>query len=161
MHIFVRMTIHTHFVWVFMVHISVPMTIHILFVWVFFMHISIRMTIHIHMGLRHAHLCTNDYPYSFLMCFHHAHFCTNDVCSGEYLGNSVANHGRTLVLFGRRSQRQPGEKSHEATHLLFLCCSSPGLKNREGTMALAPDASLSSSSQATDETNAALLIEEH
>ena len=75
-------------------HISVRMTIHILFVWVFVMHISVRMTIHLLMGFRHAHLCTNDYPFlvvwvfvmhiSVRMTFHihmgfrPAHFCTND-----------------------------------------------------------------------------------
>ena len=64
--------------------------------------------------------------------------CIRSVCSGEYLGNSVANHGRTLVLFRRRSQRQPGEKSHEATHLLFLCCSSPGLKIEPSIHTLSP-----------------------
>ena len=50
------------FLWVFVMHISLRMTIHILFIWFFVMHISVRMTIHTHMGFRHAHLCTNDYP---------------------------------------------------------------------------------------------------
>ena len=42
------------------------------------MHIFVQMTIHILMGFRHAHLCTNDYPYSFCMGFRHAHLCTNE-----------------------------------------------------------------------------------
>ena len=36
-----------------------------IFLWVFVMHISVQMTIHILMGFRHAHFCTNDYPYSY------------------------------------------------------------------------------------------------
>ena len=36
-----------------------------IFLWVFVMHIFVRMTIHILMGFRHAHLCTNDYPFSY------------------------------------------------------------------------------------------------
>ena len=62
--------------------------------WVFVMHISVRMTIHSIIDFRHAHLCTNDYPYSFgidsvmhifvwmtihtLVSFCHALLCTND-----------------------------------------------------------------------------------
>ena len=41
-----------------------------IFFWIFVMHISERMTIHIVLDFRHAHLSTNDYPYShgFLSC---------------------------------------------------------------------------------------------
>ena len=66
-------------------------------VWVFVMHISVRMTIHFFLncfslctylyewlsislciGFRHAHLGTNDYPYSFRKSFRHVHLYTND-----------------------------------------------------------------------------------
>ena len=40
------------------------------------MHISVRMTIHIIIAFRHAHICTNDYPYYYIFC--HAQLCTND-----------------------------------------------------------------------------------
>ena len=46
--------------------------------WVFVMFISVWMTFQILMGLRHAHLCTNDYPYSICIGFRLAHICTID-----------------------------------------------------------------------------------
>ena len=85
-----------HFVWVSVIHIYVRMTIYFFLNWfssctflyewlpflfelVFFMNISVRMTtISLWMGFRHAHFCTNDYPYSFWMGFRHIYFCTND-----------------------------------------------------------------------------------
>ena len=42
-------------------HISVQMTIYIIIDFV--MLISVQMNIHILLGFRHAHLCTNYYPY--------------------------------------------------------------------------------------------------
>ena len=66
------------FLCVFVMHIFVRMTIHILFIRFFFTHIFVRMTIPIIMGSRHAHLCTNDYPYCFCIGIRHAHICTND-----------------------------------------------------------------------------------
>ena len=65
-----------------------------IFFWIFVMHISVRITIHVLLDFRHAHDCTNDYPYCScvgflvhisvrmhilsLMGFRHAHLCTND-----------------------------------------------------------------------------------
>ena len=57
------------FLWVFVMYIFVRMTIHIILVWVFVTHISVQMTIRILMGFRHAHLCTNDYPFLFVWFF--------------------------------------------------------------------------------------------
>ena len=99
-------------VWVFVMHMFVRMTIHIIvygfssctflykwlsitFEWVFEMYMFVRMTIHSLMGFRHAHFCTNYYPFYclwvfvmnisvrmtihlFWMGFRHVHVFTND-----------------------------------------------------------------------------------
>ena len=72
MNIFVRLTIHIILEWVFVMHIFVRMTINIILVWVFVMHTFLYEWLFILFlyGFRHAHLSTNDYPYSywFLSC---------------------------------------------------------------------------------------------
>ena len=53
---------------VFVMRISVRMTIHIIIDFRIdddMIHISVLMTIHILLGYRNAHMCTNDYPYSY------------------------------------------------------------------------------------------------
>ena len=90
MYMFVRMTMHCLVCWFSLctflyewLFISFESVVVILifftndypfpFVWVFFMHIFVRMTIHLFwMGVRHAHVWTSDYHFSWI-CFLHVH----------------------------------------------------------------------------------------
>ena len=113
MHTSVRMTIHIFFgfchahlctnnypflcVWFFVMHIYVRMTIHILFEWVFVMRISVPMTIHFFMGFRHAHFCTNDYPFHCVWIFVMRISVRRTICS-QFISNAFLLNGNSEFL---------------------------------------------------------------